>query len=193
MQRMSTAERAKRNLAEMERQTISQRAARGNRSIMLGYAEPSTDPETVKKNLAEDELEEKVMREMVAHDLWALENASFKLRDSKEFMLQAVKGQGLALQFGSTAMQDDVDVTRAATNHDIQALQFVSERLRACCTFMLPLVLAFPSALHLAMMSLQKDMDFINKVLQGNGMALQHVRPELQDDEDPNLPSPTNP
>ena len=51
-------------------------------------------------------------------------------KDSKEYVLQAVKRKGKLLEFAIPELQDDEEVVRVALEQDGEAMEFASERIK---------------------------------------------------------------
>ena len=63
-------------------------------------------------------------------DLWSLDEAPESIRDSKTFMLEAVKEIGSCLEYGSDKIKNDKDIVLAAVNKDDYALEYASNGLK---------------------------------------------------------------
>lgn len=65
-----------------------------------------------------------------ADRLERIQYASDRLKDNKEFFLDIVKIDGMAIQYASDRLKDDKDVVLVAIDENGRAIQFASERLR---------------------------------------------------------------
>ena len=84
--------------------------------------------------------------------------ASNRLRMDKEFVIEAVNIDGLALEFTSEELKDDLDVVMAAVANTGAALQFASEDLHDDRNVVLAAVRNDGFALDFASEDLQDDM-----------------------------------
>lgn len=83
--------------------------------------------------------------------------ASNRLSMDKEFVIEAVNIDGLALEFTSEDLKNDLDVVMAAVANTGSALQFASE-------------------------DLQDDRDVVLAAVRNDGLALEFASDDLQDD-----------
>ena len=77
-----------------------------------------------------EELRQEWIEKVEKEGPYALEDAPKRLRSDKEFMLEAVKRYGSALQFASWALQEDKEVVLAAVTSCGGALEYASDELR---------------------------------------------------------------
>ncbi|MEI7488669.1 MAG: DUF4116 domain-containing protein [Chryseobacterium sp.] len=69
-------------------------------------------------------------KEQILKDLYLFSKANNRLRNDKDFVLQAVKQRGVALSFASEDLKNDRDVVLEAVKQNGVALRFASEDLK---------------------------------------------------------------
>jgi len=122
----------------------------------------------------------------------ALQHASLRLRSDKKVVLRAVQTCGLALEFASEELQDDIEVVRAAIQplHEWlkgHPLRFASERLRDNIDVVSEAMLHDPAAWRFASRRLRGDKNFVLRALavkHSTANSLKDVSRDLRDDED---------
>ena len=83
------------------------------------------------------------------------------MRREKTLVLQAVKENGLALEYGAKAFTKDTEIVRAALRSRPSAFQYVHETLRGNKSIVLPAVTKFGLNLQFVSEVLQDDDDVV--------------------------------
>jgi len=94
----------------------------------------------------------------------------------------AVKQNGLALEFASAELQRDASIVLEAVKQDWQALNWASEELLGDVAFMMEAVKQNWQAMQHASVELKGDASILMEAVQQNGAALYHASEELKGD-----------
>ena len=102
----------------------------------------------------------------------------------RNFILSAVKQDGLALQYADVSLKKDREIVFAAVNQNGWAFQFADESLKKDREFILSAVKQNGWALKFADGSLKKDREFILSAVRRNGGALEFADVSLKKDRE---------
>jgi len=104
------------------------------------------------------------------------------LRNDRDFVLAAVKQNGMALKYASANFQADRDFVLAAVKQDGTALVYASAMLRNDRDFVLAAVKQNGMALKYASANFQADRDFVLAAVKQNGQVLRWASANFQAD-----------
>jgi hypothetical protein len=110
-----------------------------------------------------------IVMEAVKQNGLALQYASSRIKDFETIVTEAVKQNGLALEFASDRLKDDVNVTRIAAKQNPSSIQFVSRRIAEHGVYQNPRFFQFVSK------QLRDDPTFVWLVVRKDGMQLQYA------------------
>ena len=127
-----------------------------------------------------------LMLAFVEADGLTLEYASPELRSDREFVLAAVKENGLALQYAHTIskLREDRELVLAAVQQNGLALIYAANELQKDREIVLAAAKQNTLALKYAPVELRRDRDFMLAAVKQNELALEHASPELRRNRD---------
>ena len=138
--------------------------------------------------------------EISEHDQWLelitrdnaqeLENAPEHILADKDFMIKAVKRNGLTLKYASDELKNDAEVVLAAIEggdvcgYFAEALEFASDELKDDKSIVMAAVSRRGEALRFASDRLRCDRDVVMAAVDQSGWALEYASDELRNDEE---------
>jgi len=125
--------------------------------------------------------------ERVKNDGMALQYASEGLRDDRDVVMKAIENNGTALEYASEELRADMDVVLCAIENDVDSVSFVSEDMWSSKSFVKEAVKIWSGCLYYASEELRADKDIILWALKNNQddefSALTYASPEFFDEE----------
>ena len=122
--------------------------------------------------------------EAICRDLREWQYVSSKLKNDKEFVLSAVQQNWKVFEYASADFQNDKEITLAAVSQNWRALRHTSAELQNDKEFVLSAVRQDGQALQYASAELQNDNEVISSAVKQDGQALQYASAELQNDKE---------
>ena len=104
-----------------------------------------------------------------------LKDFSPKIRNNKEYMLEAVKHDGYALQYASKTLQNDKEIVLEAIKEDHRALKCASDELKNNKEFILEAVKRNGFALKYVPKALQNDKEIVIEAIKEDKSALEYA------------------
>ncbi len=136
----------------------------------------------VVKSFADEVLDnEKLMYEAIKTYPYALDYASKRLQNDKDFVIKAVQYYPRALHYASEELQDNIIIVTEAVKRDGISLRFASERLRDDKKTVLVAVKNNGLALEEASKTLQDDYDVVKEAVKSKPLALEYASEEQRD------------
>jgi hypothetical protein len=127
--------------------------------------------DTQNKKLAELPQGLNIDKYLLAAKRHVMEWASEELRNNRAFVLEAVKQNGLELQFASKQFRNDKQVVLEAVKQDGDAIRYASEQLKNDKDIVLEAVKQNGLALYYASEQLKNDKDIVLEAVKQNGFA----------------------
>ncbi len=122
--------------------------------------------------------------EAICRDLREWQYVSSKLKNDKEFVLSAVSQNWRALRHTSAELQNDKEVISSAVKQDGQALQYASADFQNDKEIVLAAVSRDWRALRYASSKLKDDKGVILSAVKQDGQALQYASADFQNDKE---------
>lgn len=114
----------------------------------------------------------------------ALKSCSSELYSDRDFMLQAVKRNGLSLQYASDELRSDRELVLEAVKRSAQALTYADRAFRSDKEVMLELVKQNGLDLKRVAAELRSDRDVVLAAVKQRGLALCHAAEGLRSDRE---------
>eukprot|EP00971_Amphidinium_carterae_P192168 3812887-Amphidinium_carterae.1 len=110
--------------------------------------------------------------------------AAEELRGDRDFMMEAVRVEGCALQYAAEELQGDRDLVREAVRADGFTLKYATEEFRGDRDLVMEAVRQNGFALELAATELCTERDVVLQAVAQNGEALRFAPKQLREDEE---------
>lgn len=116
----------------------------------------------------------------IRDNVYALDLIPASLKESRDFMLAAVKRNGSALGVAAPSVAEDPEVTLAAIQQNVYALRYAPQVFRESYDFMLAAVRQNAQALYYASEKLKSNDKFLLAALQQDHCTLQYAPKRFQ-------------
>lgn len=108
-----------------------------------------------------------------------LSHTSSPLYENREFILFVLRKNGLALQYASHCLRNDIEVVNVAIENDFSALQYASNELRSCESVVLKAVRLHGAALEWAL-GLSDNFEIVLTATKTWGLAIEYAAPKFR-------------
>jgi serine/threonine protein kinase/CxxC motif-containing protein len=167
---------------EMTQETIQLKV--GTLGESQKYNQPKSLNNQIEKSFGTSEnLEDKeIILEKKKRD--PLQFAREELHNDKDFVLKAVKQNGISLKFALKKHQNDKEIVLEAVKQNGDALQYASKELQNDKEIVLQTMKQNGRALEFASKELQNDKEVVLEAVKKEGFALEYASEELQNDRE---------